>query len=199
MLYAGIAAAFILSAIWVTRYIGEGYAWINRKIIHFSIVPAVLFYNAGLIAREIFAAAAFLFGTFQLLTHIKRDELSWYQIRNNYGEVFFAFSAAAVVWFIEKEYAVVILLVMAISDGVTGILRFFYFKAKGFNVRLRKHWIGSVGYLISAVIIVAIIFPQSSIVSKIIWAGILTLAEYQRFLDDNLAVPLVGVLIKGIL
>ncbi|HID40644.1 MAG TPA: hypothetical protein EYP33_00620, partial [Pyrodictium sp.] len=73
MLYAGIAAAFILSAIWVTRYIGEGYAWINRKIIHFSIVPAVLFYNAGLIAREIFAAAAFLFGAFQLLTHMKRD------------------------------------------------------------------------------------------------------------------------------
>ncbi|WP_324736091.1 hypothetical protein VFC49_02840 [Thermococcus sp. SY098] len=199
MLYAGIAAATILFAIWITRYLGEEYAWVNRKIIHFSIVPAVLFYNAGLIAREIFAAAAFLFGAFQLFTHIKKDELSWYQIKNNYGEVFFAFSAAAVAWFIEKEYAVVILLVMAISDGVTGILRFFYFKAKGFNVRLRKHWIGSLGYLISAVIIVAIIFPQSSIVSKVIWAGILTLAEYQRFLDDNLAVPLVGVLIKGIL
>ncbi len=199
MLYAGIAAAFILFAIWITRYLGEEYAWINRKIIHFSIVPAILFYNAGLIAREIFAVSALLFGAFQLLTHIRRDELSWYQIRNNYGDVFFAFSAAAVVWFIEKEYAIVILLVMAISDGVTGILRFFYFRAKGFNVRLRKHWIGSVGYLISALIIVAIIFPQSSIVSKVIWAGILTLAEYQGFLDDNLAVPLVGVLIKGIL
>ncbi|WP_167885848.1 MULTISPECIES: hypothetical protein [unclassified Thermococcus] len=45
----------------------------------------------------------------------------------------------------------------------------------------------------------AIIFPQSSIISKVVWAGILTLAEYQRFLDDNLAVPLVGVLVKWLL
>ncbi|ACS89184.1 hypothetical protein TSIB_0116 [Thermococcus sibiricus MM 739] len=55
------------------------------------------------------------------------------------------------------------------------------------------------GYFLSALLIVALIFPEISWLSKISWSIILTLAEYQRFLDDNLAVPLVGILIKPLI
>lgn len=192
LLYAGIAASIIILSIGVTKKVGEEYAWVNRKIIHFSITPAIVFYYTGKIPREIFAIAAFAFALAQLITHIKRKELSWYQINRNYGEVFFAFSASFVVVFLPREYATAVLLVMAISDGITGILRFYYFRKNGYNVKLKKHWSGSLGYFVTAFLIAFAVLPEKSFTIKLIWSLILTLAEYQRFLDDNLAVPLVA-------
>lgn len=192
LLYAGIAATIIILAIGFTKKLGEEYAWVNRKIIHFSITPAIVFYYTGKIPREVFALAAFVFAIAQLMFHLKREELLWYQINRNYGEVFFAFSASFVVAFLPREYATAVLLVMAISDGVTGILRFYYFRKNGYNVKLKKHWSGSLGYFVTAFLIGFAVLPESSFTIKLIWSGILTLAEYQRFLDDNLAVPLVA-------
>ncbi|NJE04508.1 hypothetical protein [Thermococcus sp. MV11] len=194
VIYAAIAAAFILLAIGLTKKLGPEWAWVNRKIIHFSIVPAVLMFYYGLIPEEVFSAAAFIFGVFQLWPHLKRREFSWYQIEHNYGEVFFAFSASVIPLILPRSYATALLLAMAISDGVTGIIRHFYFKRHGFNVKLRKHWTGSLGYLVTAVII-AFIFLDASAMGKVGWAALLMLAEYQPWLDDNLAVPLVGSLL----
>ncbi len=192
--YAGLAALSIMAAIALTRRTGEEWAWVNRKIIHFSIVPAVLMFYWELIPAWVFSAAAFVFGAFQLWPHLKRRELSWYQIEHNYGEVFFAFSASVIPLILPVKYATALLLAMAISDGVTGIVRHHYFRRHGFNVKLKKHWTGSLAYLITAVLI-AFAFLDGGIIKKIAWAGILTLAEYQGWLDDNLAVPLVGSLL----
>ncbi len=147
-------ASIIVETIWLTKYLGQEWAWVNRKLIHFSIVPAILMFYYGLIPKEIFAPAAFAFGLAQLWPpHLKRSEFSWYQLQNNYGEVFFAFSAAGISYFMPVDYATALLLAMAISDGITGIIRHYYFKRDGFNVKLKKHWTGSLGYLITAVII----------------------------------------------
>ena len=192
--YAGLAALFILAAIALTRRMGEEWAWVNRKIIHFSIVPAVLMFYWGLIPAWVFSAAAFVFGIFQLWPHLRRKELSWYQIEHNYGEVFFAFSASIIPLILPLEYATALLLAMAISDGITGIIRHHYFRRHGFNVKLKKHWTGSIGYFVTALLIA---FPllEAGTAGKIGWAAVLTLAEYQSWLDDNLAVPLVGSLL----
>ncbi|ASA78214.1 hypothetical protein [Thermococcus sp. 5-4] len=190
-IYAGIAAGFILLAIGLTKRLGQEWAWVNRKIIHFSIVPAVLMFYYGKIPAEVFSGAAFVFGLFQLWPHLKKREFSWYQIEHNYGEVFFAFSASVIPMVLPKEYATALLLAMAVSDGVTGIIRHFYFKRHGFNVKLRKHWTGSLGYLATALAI-AFLLLDAGAMGKIGWAVVLTLAEYQGWLDDNLAVPLVG-------
>ncbi|ASJ14915.1 diacylglycerol/polyprenol kinase family protein [Thermococcus radiotolerans] len=194
LIYASVAAAFILLAIGVTKKLGEEYAWVNRKIIHFSIVPAVLMFYYGKIPADVFGVSAFIFGVFQLWPHLKKREFSWYQIEHNYGEVFFAFSASVVPMVLPREYATALLLAMAISDGVTGIIRHFYFRRHGFNVKLRKHWTGSLGYLATALAI-AFLLLDAGAMGKIGWAVILTLAEYQDRLDDNLAVPLVGSLL----
>ncbi|MCD6189520.1 MAG: hypothetical protein J7J97_04955 [Thermococcus sp.] len=190
--YAGIAAGIIIIAIGFTKMLGEEYAWVNRKIIHFSITPAIILYYTEKIPREVFAPAAFAFALAQLIPHLKREELPWYQINRNYGEVFFALSASFVVAFLPKEYATAVLLVMAISDGITGILRFYYFRKNGYNVKLKKHWSGSLGYFLTAFLIAFLVLPEKSFAIKLIWSGILTLTEYQKFLDDNLAVPLVA-------
>ncbi|HDZ36457.1 MAG TPA: hypothetical protein ENH81_06075 [Thermococcus sp.] len=186
-----VAASCIIITIFLTRNFGPEWAWINRKLIHFSIVPAAVMFYHGIIPREIFSPAAALFGVVQLATHIKHSELGWYQLTHNYGEVFFAFSASAIVFFLPRGYATALLLVMAISDGVTGIVRHFYFKRNGFHVKLKKHWTGSLAYLVTAIVI-AFIFLDGDAIRKVIWAAVLMLAEYQPWVDDNLAVPLVG-------
>jgi len=192
--YAGVAATLIVLAIISTRRLGEEWAWINRKIIHFSIVPAILMFYYGKIPAEVFSASAFVFGLFQLWPHLKRREFSWYQIEHNYGEVFFAFSASLIPIILPKKYATALLLAMAISDGVTGVVRHFYFRRHGFNVKLKKHWTGSLAYIATAVAI-AVLLLDGDPVRKITWAVSLALAEYQPWLDDNLAVPLVGSLL----
>ncbi len=148
----------------------------------------------GKIPVEVFGVSAVIFGVVQLWPHLKRHELSWYQIKHNYGEVFFAFSASAIVFLLPREYATALLLAMAISDGVTGVVRHYYFKRHGFNVKLKKHWTGSLAYLITAMVI-ALIYLDADTIRKVTWAVILALAEYQPWLDDNLAVPLVGSLL----
>lgn len=125
-----------------------------------------------------------------------KKELSWYQIRDNYGEVFYCIMFSAMAVFVDVNYASAIMLVMAISDGITGVFRFYYFKTNGFNVKLRKHWIGSVRYILSALIIAFVMLPDLNVVMKFAWSGILMLAEYQKVIDDNVAVPVVAVLIK---
>jgi phytol kinase len=190
----GVSLVSILGAIWVTKRLGEEWAWVNRKVIHFSIVPAILFYYIGAIPPVIFAGTAFAFGFIQLLPHLREKELNWYQIRHNYGEVFFAFSASAVSVLLPRGYATALLLVMAVSDGVTGIIRHYYFTKHGFNVKLKKHWTGSLGYFLTALPI-ALWLLDGGIIGKALWAAILMLAEYQRWLDDNLAVPAVGSLL----
>ena len=192
--YTCLAAGFIIIAIAVTRKLGPEWAWINRKIIHFSIVPAILMFYYGKIPVEVFGVSAFVFGVVQLWPHLKRHELSWYQIKHNYGEVFFSFSASAVVLLFPREYATALLLAMAISDGVTGVVRHYYFKKNGFNVKLKKHWTGSLAYLITAVVI-GLYLLDGGVVGKLAWATTLMLAEYQPWVDDNLAVPLVGSLL----
>ncbi|WP_456365567.1 hypothetical protein [Thermococcus sp.] len=186
-----IAFLFILIAMGFTKRLGPDWAWINRKLIHLSIVPAILMFYWGLIPAGVFSGTAFVFGVIQLWPHLKRRELNWYQIKHNYGEVFFAFSASVIPLVLPTGYATALLLAMAISDGVTGIIRHYYFRKHGFNVKLRKHWTGSLGYFGTALLI-ALPLIKAGIVGKMGWAGILTLAEYQSWLDDNLAVPLVG-------
>ncbi|ADT83357.1 diacylglycerol/polyprenol kinase family protein [Thermococcus barophilus] len=194
--YLAVGVMFPVLAILFTKYLGEEYAWINRKIIHFSSVPAILFFREGLVTGKELAAVVMLFAFGQLLTHLMNKELSWYQIKNNYGEVFYCIMFSAMALFMDVNYASAIMLVMAVSDGITGVLRFYYFKKNGFNVKLRKHWIGSVGYIVSAVIIAFLILPQLNFLMKIAWSIILMLAEYQKVIDDNVAVPVVAVLIK---
>ncbi|WP_456396123.1 hypothetical protein [Thermococcus sp.] len=196
--YLVVGVSFPVLAILFTRYLGEDYAWINRKIIHFSSVPAILMYREGLVTGRELASVVFIFAALQLAAHLARKELSWYQIRDNYGEVFYCFMFSAMALFMDVNYASAIMLVMAVSDGITGVLRFYYFKKNGYNVKLRKHWIGSVGYIVSAFMIAVFIMPQLTLGMKVLWSTILMLAEYQGLVDDNVAVPVVALLLQPV-
>lgn len=113
----------------------------------------------------------------------------WFQDPNNMYEVDFTIAwglIAFFLWFLNKSFwlAIVPILFMAWGDGVTGIVRNLRYK------RRIKAWEGSLAMLL-------VCLPIGAIAG---WAGIAsafvaTLAEKQKYIDDNIAVPLVTVAI----
>ena len=104
--------------------------------------------------------------------------------KNNFGEVFYTISFAALAitfWTLDRLLAGTIMLFMSIGDSVTGIVRSRFVKER------RKHWTGSLAMLLSCLLIGMIFFG----VKGAIMAMVATLAEYQPFIDDNLAIPLI--------
>ena len=113
----------------------------------------------------------------------------WFQDPTNMYEVDFTIAwglMAFFLWFLDKSFwlAIVPMLFMAWGDGVTGIVRNFRYRKRV------KGWEGSLAMLITCL-------PIGAIAG---WVGIIsavfaTLAEKQKYIDDNLAVPLVTVVI----
>ena len=179
----------ILATVYLTRFLDN--IWVNRKMIHLSVSPAV--YSYMYIFREPYVF--FMFGvlfTFVLtIPHLRSKELSWFQEKRNYGEVFFclSFSALSILfWDHTRILTGVAMLFMAIGDSVTGIVRSRFIKERG------KHWTGTIAMLTTCLIIGYVFLG----IDGLILAVIATLAEYQPWLDDNLSVPIATV-ISGLL
>ncbi len=112
---------------------------------------------------------------------------TWFQDPNNAYEVDFTIMWGLVLfltWFLDHSFllGVVPVLFMAIGDGVTGIVR---------NLRYRtrvKAWEGSAAMLVTSVLLGMLLG----------WAGIIaavisTFAERQKYIDDNIAVPIAAL------
>ncbi|MEM3872489.1 MAG: hypothetical protein QXE05_08015 [Nitrososphaeria archaeon] len=182
--------SIIVATVLLTRKFSN--IWINRKMIHLSVVPAVLCYMYIFNEPYIFFLFAVFFVVFLILPHIKSRELSWFQEKKNYGEVFFCLSFAILAipcWENCRILAGVAMLFMAVGDSVTGIVRSRFLKNRG------KHWSGSVAMLITCLFIGALFLGYKGIVLSIL----ATLFEYQPWIDDNLTVPLLTALFGVIL
>ncbi|HEV51367.1 MAG TPA: dolichol kinase [Thermoprotei archaeon] len=112
---------------------------------------------------------------------------TWFQDPGNTYEVHFTLMWGLVIfltWFLDRSFllGVIPVLFMAVGDGVTEIVR---------NLRYReraKAWEGSAAMLLTSA-------PLGMFLG---WAGVLaailsTLAERQKHLDDNIAVPVVAL------
>ena len=180
-IYGIILFGIILFTVYyVKRYSN---VWVNRKFIHLSSVPAVLFYMYIFREPYIFLFFSLLFTIMLSMKHVKRDLSEWFQLEDNYGEVFFTISYGALsilFWPQYKIFAGVIMLFMAIGDSITGIVRSRFVKER------RKHWTGSLAMFIVSSLIAVYYYG---------WVGMIfsllaTVAEAQPYLDDNLSVPL---------
>ncbi|MCX8189464.1 MAG: hypothetical protein N3F64_07100 [Nitrososphaeria archaeon] len=183
-----IIALLLFSIIVATVLLTKKFSniWINRKMIHLSVVPAVLCYMFIFNEPYIFFIFAVFFVIFLVLPHAKSKELSWFQEKKNYGEVFFCLSFAILAipcWENYRVLAGVAMLFMAVGDSVTGIVRSRFLKNRG------KHWSGSIAMLITCLFIGALFLGYKGVTLSII----ATLLEYQPWVDDNLTVPLLTV------
>jgi phytol kinase len=179
--------AIILSVVFISRRLEN--IWVNRKLIHLSVAPAVLSYMYIFSEPYTFSLFATLFATFLISTHFRSTELGWFQEEGNYGEVFFCLSCAVLGFFLwspsTRILAGTAMLFMSIGDSVTGIVRSRFLKKRG------KHWSGTVAMVLTC-------FPIGYIflgLPGMLLSAVATLAEYQPWLDDNISVPFATVLI----
>jgi len=184
--------SIIVSTVFITRRFSN--IWINRKLIHLSASPAVISYMYLFKEPYVFFAFGLFFTLVLIFPHLKAKELSWFQERKNYGEVFFcvSFSALSILFWdaSTRIIAGVAMLFMAIGDSFTGMIRSRFLK------RRAKHWSGSLAMLVSCIIIGYIFLGMYGTVCAVV----ATLAEYQPWVDDNLSVPFLtmatGILIN---
>lgn len=179
----------IILTVMLTRRLGN--PWVNRKIIHLSSVPAVISYMYIFTEPYIFFSFAVLFTVVLLIPHIKKREMSWFQLRNNYGEVYYTASFAVlclVLWNIDRILAGLSMLFMAVGDSVTGLVRSRILKERA------KHVSGSIAMFIVCSAMGYYFYGLKGL----ILSAIATLAEYQPWVDDNISVPLLTAL-SGIL
>jgi len=184
MIIAIPAAALIGITIFLTRKIRN--PWFNRKIIHLSSVPAVFMYLYVFKEPYAFFTYGILITLLLVLHHLRKKEMSWFQIRGNLGEVYFtaSYSIIALTMWYMREPAVTVMLFMAVGDAVTGLVRMKVCRERC------KHWIGSLAMLITTSIIGYVFLGSLGLPMAVI----ATLAERQQFIDDNLGVPLASIL-----
>ena len=184
MIIAIPAATFIGVTIFLTRRIKN--PWFNRKIIHLSSVPAVFMYLYVFKEPYAFFTYGTLITVLLVLRHLRKNEMSWFQIRGNLGEVYFtvSYSVMALTMWYMRELAVTVMLFMAVGDAVTGLVRIRVCRERC------KHWIGSLAMLITTSIIGYVFLGSLGLLMAII----ATIAERQEFIDDNLGIPLASIL-----
>jgi dolichol kinase len=169
---------------------GHSSMYFSRKVIHFlagGLTAALL----PFIAKEPFLPALLAFG-FALMTYVphKINKLMyWFQDPENAYEVDFTIVWGIVIlltWYIDKTFwlGVIPVLFMSWGDGITGIIRNLMYNKR------TKAWEGTMGMLILDTIIGA-----KMGLAGIIAAVVSALVERIEFLDDNVSVPLVSLII----
>lgn len=121
--------------------------YITRKFIHIFAggLPAALAPLLFKTPYPIIVICSLLFLN-ALYPHIQGKEKGWYQIKDNYGDVYFCFSYLVLFtlfWKIDLNIAVAAALFVALGDGVTGVIRSY---TRG---KREKDWFGSLGMLLT--------------------------------------------------
>lgn len=195
-----IVAVPILLAVKFTRVFGYKYCWVNRKIIHFSTIPAVLAYLYLFNEVYVWTVASLGFFLFTLIPHLRNKEMNWFQIKGNFGEVYYCliyFIVGSALFYINRPLAVTALLLTAIGDGITGIIRFFLFEKREKAISLYtstnpdvrkacKTVVGTIAFIATSLPIAIILLGA---VKGTIITLISAIAEKQHLIDDNLAIP----------
>lgn len=180
-----VPTAFLIGfTILATRKIDN--PWLNRKLIHLSTVPAILLYLYVFKEPYAFFTYGVLITLMLLVHHLRKKELSWFQLKGNLGEVYFALSYTLIsilLWNL-RALAVTVMLLMAVGDALTGIVRMRFCEKRC------KHWIGSIAmFVISSIIGYALLG-----IIGIIIAVVAALAEKQQYVDDNISIPLTAII-----
>ncbi len=164
--------------------------YFSRKAIHF-LAGGITAMLLPFIAHEPFvpAATAFLLALITYFPHKLDRRMYWFQDPENLYDVHFTLSWGFIIffsWFIDRSFwlGVIPVLFMAYGDGITGVIRNLKYNKR------TKAWEGTLGMLIICIIIGA----KMGFIG--IFAGIVcSLLERVEGIDDNITVPVAGLLI----
>jgi len=187
----------------VTLYISKIFAkkfniYVARKVIHMMGGGVVAILSPFLLSSPLIPILSAYLLTVYLLIHRKEGKmLSWFQDKQDIGEIYFTFSFGTVLllswilqptfWSINSKFLYVALLplfYMSFGDGVTGIIRNYVYKK-----RVKGFW-GSLGMLIISSSLGFVFLSIPGLISGIL----ATFLERIKKIDDNLTVSLVSFL-----
>lgn len=180
--YGFILFGFIMFIVYFVKSFPN--IWVNRKFIHLSSIPAVFFYMYIFSEPYVFFFFSMIFTVILFIKHVRNDLSEWFQVKRNYGEVFFTISygvVSIIFWPNYKIFAGVIMLFMALGDSITGLVRSRFVKKR------QKHWTGSLAMLIVCSLLGLYFYGLWGVILSIL----ATIAEAQPYLDDNLSVPII--------
>ncbi|MUM65239.1 phosphatidate cytidylyltransferase [Acidianus infernus] len=196
-----IAWAIILT-IWVmivTLYISKYVArkttiYVARKTIHILGGGLVAVVSPFVFSSPLLPIILSYLLTGYLIFHRERQPLSWFQDKENRGEVWFTFSFGTILllsWILIRNFwdpgsrdiyvALLPLFYMSFGDGVTGIIRNYVYK------RRVKGWWGSLGMFIVSSFLGYYFLSIPGLISGIL----ATIVERIGKVDDNILVPFV--------
>jgi len=185
-----VASRWIYDLAIKKSYPPDSATYFGRKTIHIlaSGVAALLI---PILYREplIPFFSSIILAIYTYLPH-KKDKLNqWYQAKNNTKEVNFSIMwgiSILVGWYFDRTFwlGVIPVLFMSFGDGITGIIRNIKYKKR------TKAWEGSLGMLI-----VCIMIGLRMGIAGIVAAIFATIIEKLDFMDDNISVPVVSLLI----
>ena len=164
--------------------------YFSRKAIHF-LAGGITAMLLPFIAHEpvVPAVTAFLLALITYFPHKFNRRMYWFQDPENLYDVHFTLSWGFIIfftWFIDRSFwlGVIPVLFMAYGDGITGVIRNLKYKKR------TKAWEGTLGMLIICIIIGA----KMGLIGVL--AGIVcSLVERIEGIDDNITVPVAGLLI----
>ncbi len=164
--------------------------YLSRKTIHILAGGVIAVFVPFVYREPVTPFILSLILTFLLLyKRRQKNMMSWFQETNNFYEVDFTIMwglSILIGWFFDKNLWLGVLpaIYMSIGDGITGIVRILVSKKRYKGVE------GSLAMLAS-ITPFSLVMGYGGLISAL--AG--TLAEKQKFIDDNIAVPIVSLLI----
>ncbi len=164
--------------------------YLSRKTIHILAGGIIAVFVPFVYREPVTPFILSLILTFLLLYNRRHKKMmAWFQETSNFYEVDFTIMwgvSILVGWFFDRNLWLGVLpaIYMSIGDGITGIVRTLVSKKRYKGVE------GSIAMLAS-IIPFSLIMGYGGMIAAI--AG--TFAEKQKFIDDNIAVPLISLLI----
>ena len=192
IVFGGLETLFMLFVIKVSKRIGNNY--LARKFIHigagiiFLSIPYL--YSSPIVPTTL----SILFTIFTLAPRMRGRMYEWYQIKGNYGDLYFTLMATIIIpltWYYDLWTGILALLLMGWGDAVTGFVRW-----KVYGGRVKGLW-GTIAMIVFSVPTGYLIYGYSHIWSNG-WIGALggltaSLIEKTDVIDDNITVPLTSL------
>ncbi|MCD6094877.1 dolichol kinase [bacterium] len=190
LLVVQVLAKFVFRFALKRGYPKDSATYFARKFIHIfaSGIVALLipfFFREPIVPFF----SAILLAIYTFFPHKRGKLFDWFQVKENIHEVNFCLMWGIVIligWFFDKSFwlGVISALFMSFGDGVSGIVRNLKYK------RRIKAWEGSLAMLLTCILIGL----------KMGWAGIIaaifaTIFEKLEFIDDNISIPTISLLI----
>ncbi len=197
VIYATLLVIYnVFIILYVSRRVSRKWGtYVARKAIHIlSAGVSVLFAPLVFSSWQMPLILGSLMVAYTLFGHFRKPQ-SWFQIKNNYADVYFTVACTAllvVFWDYNRWIGVLSALFLAWGDGLTGVVRYF-----AYGRRNKGMW-GSVA-MFAVCISLSLLMNGHVGYAGLIGAVFASIIEKFERIDDNISIPLGSAILMTLL